>query len=76
MVKENIMTKNEIDSESGSFVNKVYDLLIKELIEAQNEDESNSKNKKILNFIKLLEISVNADETKKYEILLEQDKTH
>ena len=76
MVKENIMTKNEIDSESGSFVNKVYDLLIKELIEDQNEDESNSKNKKILNFIKLLEISVNADESKKYEILLEKDKTH
>ena len=42
MVKENIMTKNEIDSESGSFVNKVYYLLIKELIEDQNEDESNS----------------------------------
>ena len=75
LVKENKIAQNEKDDENESFSNKVYDLLMKELIEDNNKDEENTKNKRILNFLKLLEISVGGDEEKINEILLEKDKT-
>jgi len=74
LVNAKIMTKNEIENESESFSNKIYDLLMKELTN-DNKEENSTKNKIILNFLKLLEISVNKDENKTNAILLEKNKT-
>ena len=46
---------------------------MKELTETQNKEENNSKNRVILNLLKLFEIAVNNDENKKNEILLSKD---
>ena len=74
LVNAKIMTKNEIENESESFSNKIYDLLMKELT-SDNKEDNSTKNKIILNFLKLLEISVNKDENKTNAILLEKNKT-
>ena len=64
------------ENEGESFAKKVYDLLMKELIEIQNKEENNDKNRVILNLLKLFDISVNNDDAKKSEIVLSKDKTN
>ena len=70
---EILIKEKEKDNESENFVNKIYRLLMKELTESQNKEENNSKNRVILNLLKLFEISVNNDEIKKNDILLLKD---